>query len=97
MPLLKVVDGVPEHPERARFVHPRIFSWAQFDPPLRDPGARGCPERSVYCRTCGQVLGTTDDPLDAFLIAWRHHREVRRRSKQRMAPSSVGLPDARAS
>lgn len=94
---MKVVDGVPEQFERAKFVHPRIYRWAQFDPPLRDPAARGCPERTVYCRTCGEVLGMTDDPVEACLIAWRHRRQVRRRTKERMAPVSERLPDARAS
>ncbi len=75
--------------ERVDLIHPRINKWAQFDPPLRDPGSRGCSERSVYCRTCGEVLGTTDDPLDACLIAWRHLREVRRRSRNRVACQSA--------
>lgn len=97
MALENVVGGDPGRTEGLELVHPRINRWAQFDPPLRDPSARGCQYRTIYCRTCGEVLGATDDPLDACLIAWRHHREVRRRSRRRVAPASASFPDSRAS
>jgi hypothetical protein len=62
--------------------HPhRLWRWAAFDPPLRSPGGRGCCPRQVSCRACGLVLGTTEDPIDALLVAWRHGRAERTRTK----------------
>jgi hypothetical protein len=57
----------------------RIWRWAAFDPPLRNPGQSGCCTRQVLCRACGGAVGTTNDPIDALLIAWRHRRQVRTR------------------
>jgi hypothetical protein len=58
--------------------HFRFWRWLSFDPPMRDPGSRGCRNRAVSCQTCSRDLGTTDDPVDGFLLAWRHRRAVRR-------------------
>jgi hypothetical protein len=55
----------------------RIWRWAAFDPPLRKPGHAGCCSRRVLCLTCGNPLGTTNDPIDALLLAWRHGRKAR--------------------
>ncbi|MGH9018613.1 MAG: hypothetical protein ACRDY1_12760 [Acidimicrobiales bacterium] len=55
----------------------RIWRWASFDPPLRHPGLGGCCSRKVLCAQCGTAVGTTNDPVDALLIAWRHRRERR--------------------
>jgi hypothetical protein len=69
-----------EHSERMRGLRShgrRIWRWAVFDPPLRIPGQSGCCTRHVLCLQCGGPLGTTNDPVDAFLIAWRHRRQVR--------------------
>lgn len=71
-----------EHGERVRalaFHGRRIWRWAAFDPPLRNPGQSGCCTRHVLCLSCGGPLGTTNDPVDALLIAWRHGRKVRTR------------------
>ena len=57
--------------------HFRLWRWVVFDPPMRDHQARGCRTREVSCSACACSLGRTDDPLDAFLIAWRHRRTVR--------------------
>lgn len=54
-----------------------LWRWLAFDPPMRDPGARGCRQRTISCTTCGCGLGTTDDPVDAVMMAWRHRRELR--------------------
>jgi hypothetical protein len=31
----------------------------------------------VLCIACGESIGTTDDPVDALLIAWKHRRRNR--------------------
>lgn len=71
---------VNEHGEGLRrlvFHQRRIWRWAAFDPPMRNPGFGGCCTRKVVCVACGESLGTTDDPIDALLIAWRHRRKDR--------------------
>jgi hypothetical protein len=45
---------------------------------MRDPKSRGCVERAVTCQECNSDLGTTDDPVSGFFMAWRHRRTVRR-------------------
>jgi len=71
---------VNEHGEGLRglvFHQRRIWRWAAFDPPLRNPGLGGCCARKVLCVACGESLGSTDDPVDALLIAWKHRRRNR--------------------
>jgi hypothetical protein len=58
--------------------HARIWRWVAFDPPMRDPAGMGCRTRQVTCTSCRCDLGRTDDPLDAFMIAWRHRKQLRR-------------------
>jgi hypothetical protein len=58
--------------------HFRFWRWVAFDPPMRDPGSRGCRERAVTCQECSSDLGTIDDPVDGFFMAWRHRRAIRR-------------------
>ncbi|MGA2520462.1 MAG: hypothetical protein ABSG81_06550 [Acidimicrobiales bacterium] len=55
----------------------RLWQWLVFDPPMRDPLSRGCRIRHVSCTACRCALGSTDDPLDAVLLAWRHRRQSR--------------------
>jgi hypothetical protein len=55
----------------------RIWRWVSFDPPLRHPGLGGRCSRKVLCGACGEAVGTTDDPVDALLIAWRHRKDRR--------------------
>jgi len=33
--------------------------------------------REVSCAACNCALGTIDDPLEGFLLAWRHRRTTR--------------------
>ncbi len=33
--------------------------------------------RHVTCTACRCALGSTDDPFDAVLLAWRHRRQLR--------------------
>ena len=54
-----------------------MWRWLSFDPPMRDPSSRGCRTRHVSCVACHCALGSTDDPMEAFLIAWRHRRALR--------------------
>jgi hypothetical protein len=58
--------------------HFRFWRWMAFDPPMRDPSSRGCRERAVSCQACSRDLGTIDDPVEGFLLAWRHRRAIRR-------------------
>jgi hypothetical protein len=58
--------------------HLRFWRWVAFDPPMRDAGSRGCRKRAVTCQECSSDLGTIDDPLDGFFMAWRHRRSIRR-------------------
>ncbi|HMK62406.1 MAG TPA: hypothetical protein VK386_02205 [Acidimicrobiales bacterium] len=58
--------------------HPRLWQWARFDPPLRDPQAGAGARREVSCRVCGAQFGHSEDPVDALLVAWRHRRHMRR-------------------
>ncbi len=46
--------------------------------------SRGCRKRAVTCQECNSDLGTIDDPLDGFFMAWRHRR------------TSVGVPPRRS-
>jgi hypothetical protein len=55
----------------------RIWRWAAFDPPLRNPRFSGCCMRKVLCLACGEAVGATDDPIDALLLAWRHRKADR--------------------
>lgn len=71
-------DGTVSPPAALSHGH-RLWRWAAFDPPLRNPHFRGCCARTVSCRACGEAIGTTDDPIDALLIAWRHGRAQRLR------------------
>ncbi|HUY21132.1 MAG TPA: hypothetical protein VMV22_02205 [Acidimicrobiales bacterium] len=57
--------------------HVRMWRWVVFDPPMRDHTARGCRMREVSCAACNCALGTIDDPLEGFLLAWRHRRTTR--------------------
>jgi hypothetical protein len=66
--------------------HANLKKWAAFDPPLRDRSAGGCCMRNVSCKECGVVLGSTDDPVDAFLIALRHRRDIRRKTRRIIRP-----------
>lgn len=59
----------------------RVWRWAAFDPPLRNPAVGSGCSRKVLCVACGASLGTTTDPLDALLIAWRHRRQRRSPSR----------------
>ena len=71
---------VTEHGEGIRrlvFHQRRIWRWASFDPPFRNPGLGGSCIRKVLCISCGEPLGSADDPVDALLLAWRH-RKIRR-------------------
>ncbi|HTT87035.1 MAG TPA: hypothetical protein VMF60_06695 [Acidimicrobiales bacterium] len=75
-------QGPAVSPPDPAFSHThRLWRWVAFDPPLRNPHFRGCCARTVSCRACGEVIGTTDDPLDALLIAWRHGRAQRVRPR----------------
>ena len=58
--------------------HVRFWRWVVFHPPMRDPRSRGCGQRAVTCQECNSDLGTTDDPVSGFFMAWRHRRAVRR-------------------
>jgi len=58
--------------------HFAFWRWVAFHPPMRDPKSRGCGERAVTCQECNSDLGTTDDPVSGFFMAWRHRRTVRR-------------------
>jgi hypothetical protein len=60
--------------------HARFWRWLVFDPPMRDAASRGARKRAVSCNACRCDLGSTDDPLDGFFMAWRHRRVIRRRS-----------------
>jgi hypothetical protein len=66
----------PAGRERAAGCHGRIWGWAAFDPPLRDPRSPLRATRQVWCRVCGTQLGEGDDPVDAILVAWRHRRHM---------------------
>jgi hypothetical protein len=58
--------------------HFRFWRWVAFDPPLRDPRSRGHRKRAVTCQECSSDLGTIDDPVDGFFMAWRHRKKMRR-------------------
>jgi len=58
--------------------HFRFWRWVAFDPPMRDSGSRGCRKRAVMCQQCSSDLGSVEDPVDGFLMAWRHRRKMRR-------------------
>lgn len=60
--------------------HFRFWQWVRFDPPMRDASSRGCQKRAVSCQECSSDLGTIDDPVDGFFVAWRHRRTIRRGS-----------------
>ena len=60
--------------------HFRFWQWVRFDPPMRDASSRGCQKRAVSCQECSSDLGTIDDPVDGFFMAWRHRRTIRRSS-----------------
>jgi hypothetical protein len=55
----------------------RIWRWASFDPPMRHPGLGGACTRKVSCLACGQPVGSSNDPIDALLMAWRHRKTGR--------------------
>src|SRR5450755_2873140 len=58
---------VTEHGEGIRrlvFHQRRIWRWASFDPPFRNPGLGGSCIRKVLCSSCGEPLGSADDPVD---------------------------------
>jgi len=65
----------------------RMWRWLSFDPPIRDPGARGCGRRELSCSMCRCTLGSTDDPFEGFLMAWRHRRALRGQPRVGAAPS----------
>jgi hypothetical protein len=48
---------------------------------MRDPTSRGCGERAVTCQECSSDLGTTNDPVAGFFMAWRHRKTSRRRTE----------------
>ena len=77
------VSNVSERDDRAGGCPPHGFQmwrWLVFDPPMRDPAWRGCRVRQVSCTACDRHLGTTDDPVHAVLMAWRHRRALRQGS-----------------
>jgi hypothetical protein len=76
-----IVNQNGEGVRALEFHQRRFWRWAAFDPPMRHPGLGGCCKRKVLCNTCGQAVGTADDPIDALLIAWRHRRGERHRDR----------------
>lgn len=64
----------------------RLWRWLSFDPPMRDPAWRGCRTRELSCTMCHCALGSTDDPMEGFLMAWRHRRQLRHQPRMGTAP-----------
>jgi hypothetical protein len=58
--------------------HPLVPLWLRFSPSLRDRSAGGHCLREISCGRCGEVLGSTDDPVDAFFMGVVHRRASRR-------------------